>query len=164
MAFLDGWRFCPRCAAPLERGERFVRCRACGTVEWSNSVPGVQALVVDGGRVLLGRRAHRPGVGRWDIPGGFLEEGEEAEPGLRRELLEETGLEIEPVEYLGTWTEPYEHRYVLSLTWIARPVGGSARAGDDLAEVRWFGTGELPLDELAFATHRAVLEHWRGRA
>ena len=55
--------------------------------------------------MLLGRRGNEPGIGRWDIPGGFLEEGEHPLDALRRELLEETGLEIEPLDLLGIWME-----------------------------------------------------------
>ena len=52
------------------------------------------------GRVLIGRRKIEPKQGHWDLPGGFLEEGEKPLDGLRREFLEETGLAIEPVEWL----------------------------------------------------------------
>lgn len=164
MALLDGWRFCPRCATPLEPGGRPLRCAACGSEYWSNAVPGAQALVVRDGRVLLGRRAFEPGRGRWDIPGGFLDETEHPDDALRRELREETGLEIEQVEYLGTWMQAYDGRTVLCLTWLARAVGGEERPGDDLVELRWFAPDELPgPDELAFDTFVEILALWRGR-
>jgi 8-oxo-dGTP diphosphatase len=116
----------------------------------------------DSGRVLLGRRAADPAAGHWDLPGGFLEEGEHPLDGLRRELREETGLEIEPTEFFGIWMEPYEGRWVLCLTWLARPVGGVERAGDDLVELRWFAPDELPEPgELAFASFAEILDRWR---
>jgi ADP-ribose pyrophosphatase YjhB (NUDIX family) len=164
MALLDGWTFCPRCRGDLERGEGVVRCPSCGFEGWAHSVPGAQALVERDGRVLLGRRAHDPSAGLWDIPGGFLEEGEHPLDGLRRELLEETGLEIEPTEFLGTWMQEYTGRTVLCLTWVARAVGGEAAAGDDLIELGWFGPDELPgTDELAFETYVEILSAWRAR-
>ena len=83
---------------------------------------------------------------------------------LRRELREETGLEIEIGELLGIWMQPYAGRTVLCLTWLARPAGGEERAGDDLVELRWFAPDELPApDELAFETFVEILSLWRAR-
>jgi 8-oxo-dGTP diphosphatase len=145
----------------VDREEHAVRCTSCGYVEWASSIPGAQALIESDASLLLGRRAHDPGVGRWDLPGGFLEEGEHPLAALRREIREETGLEIEPVHFLGVWMQPYEHRNVLCLTWIARPVGGTEQAGDDLAELRWFAPGALPAaEELAFDSYVDVLAEW----
>lgn len=112
-------------------------------------------MIVDAaGRVLLGRRTFDPSRGLWDFPGGFLEENEHPLDGLRREVREETGLEIETGAFVGIYLEPYDGRTVLALTWRATPVSGVERAGDDLSELRWFARDELPLDELAF-THYA---------
>jgi ADP-ribose pyrophosphatase YjhB (NUDIX family) len=160
---LDGWKFCPRCAASLLHDDGSVRCTACGYVEWGSSVPGAQALIERDGQVLLGRRAFEPGLGRWDIPGGFLEEGEHPVAALRREIREETGLEIEPLKFFGVWMQPYWHRNVLCLTWVACPTGGSERPGDDLVELRWFARDELPApDELAFDSFVEILSRWRS--
>ena len=116
------------------------------------------------GRVLLGRRAKDPGKGLWDIPGGFVEEDEHPLVALERELLEATGLVVEPTELFGIWMQPYEHRVVLSLTWLARPAGGRERAGDDLVELRWFAPDDLPGPaELAFETYVEILSAWRAR-
>ena len=64
--------------------------------------------------------AIEPRQGYWDLPGGFLEEGEEPLDGLRREFREETGLEVEPVEWLGAFVDPYDRYFVLGLT-LDRP-------------------------------------------
>ena len=162
---LDGWRFCPRCAGPLTtQPDRSERCAACGFQVWPHSVPGAQALVERDGRVLLGRRAFDPGAGLWDLPGGFLEEAEAPLDGLHRELREETGLEVAADEFFGIWLQEYAGRTVLCLTWLARPVGGEERPGDDLVELRWFAPGELPgPDELAFSSFVEILAAWRAR-
>ena len=77
MAALAEWTYCPRCRTELERGPGSVKCPACGFREYASSVPTSSALVVDDvGRVLLARRAREPEVGKWDLPGGFLDEGE----------------------------------------------------------------------------------------
>ena len=160
---LDGWRFCPRCAETLTVAANVVRCRRCDFAHWAGSVPGVEAICVDErGRVLLGRRAYDPAAGLWDLPGGFLEEGEEPLTGLRREVLEETALEVEPQRLLGLYLEPYAGRIVLCLTWVAAVSSGAERAGDDLAELAWFAADELPrADELAFSHYVAALSAWR---
>jgi ADP-ribose pyrophosphatase YjhB (NUDIX family) len=155
---LDGWRFCPICGEAIEKVEDRAECPACGYVGYANAVPGAEAVCLDEqGRVLLGRRAFDPGKDLWDLPGGFLHEDELPVDGLVREVREETGLEIDPQEFLGFWLEPYDGRIVLCLAWTARATG-QGRAADDLVELRWFAPGELPPpSELAFTHYPAVL-------
>src|SRR5262249_18301991 len=93
---------------------------------------------------------------------GFLHEDELPLDGLRREVHEETGLELEPLDFLGHWLEPYDGRIVLCLTWMVRATG-APRAADDLTEVRWFTPAELPSpDELAFTHSHDVLREAVG--
>src|SRR5262245_34287990 len=107
-AQLREWKACPRCGSPLEHEERSVHCPSCGLEEYANPAPTASALIRDGaGKILLARRAHDPGAGLWDLLGGFLDEGEEPVEGLRRELREETGLEIEPGVFLGGIPDRY---------------------------------------------------------
>jgi 8-oxo-dGTP diphosphatase len=161
VGFLTGWRTCPRCAAELTGDLRRTECQGCGSVYYAYSSPTVSAFVVDDeGRALLARRASEPDAGRWDLLGGFLEEGEHPLAGLRRELLEETGYEVEPAEFLGAYVDTYGEgelaTSVLNLVWEARVVSGEGVPADDVAELRWFARDELPpRDELAF--------RWVGR-
>jgi 8-oxo-dGTP diphosphatase len=162
----DGWRFCARCGSEVEREKGRVRCPACGFVHYANSEPTACALCADErGRVLLARRANEPFKGYWDLPGGFLEEGEHPLDALRRELREETGLEVEPLDFVGVWTDRYPYGTqvgsTLNLYWTARVVRGSAQAADDVSEVAWFAPDELPgEEELAFHIGD-VLRAWR---
>jgi ADP-ribose pyrophosphatase YjhB (NUDIX family) len=125
-------------------------------VYYAESAPTASALVVDGaGCVLLARRAHEPDAGRWDLVGGFLEEGEHPIAGLHREVLEETGLEVEVGAFLGVVADTYgdedDAKHVLNLVWEARVVAGEPQPADDVSELRWFSLEELPsADELAF--------------
>lgn len=123
-------------------------------------MPGVQGLLERDGRVLLGRRAHEPRRGHWDIPGGFLEDGEDPVAGLRREFREETGLEIVSAELLRIDIEPYDGRHVFSVTYVVRAEGEPV-AADDVAELRWFRAGEIP--ELAFPGQAKLLADWATR-
>jgi 8-oxo-dGTP diphosphatase len=138
-------------------------------VSYASSKPTAGALVIDDeGRVLLARRAAEPDVGRWDIPGGFLEEDEHPIDGLKRELLEETGLDVEPIEFLGAWMDHYggdsDAEATLNLYWTARALSGEPQAADDVDDLRWFAPDELPgPDELAFVNVPLVLSDWRDR-
>ncbi len=172
MSELHGWRFCPRCGAQLELRPETATCPACGSHYYANSAPTVGALCEDEeGRLLLVRRAVEPAKGKWDTPGGFLEEGEEPREGLKRELREETGLEIEPVEFFAAVTDVYgdgdDAQSILSLNWTATVTDGAearkaATPADDISELHWFPPGELPSpSEIAFPSVREILELWR---
>jgi ADP-ribose pyrophosphatase YjhB (NUDIX family) len=166
LSVLEGWRFCPRCAAPIRREAGRAECDACGFVAYANSAPTASAVVVDGeGRVLLARRAIEPDLGKWDLPGGFLEEGEEPVDGLRRELREETGLEVEPLAFLGVWVDAYGDGEgavaTLNLYWVSR-AEGEPHPADDVSELRWFAPAELPSPAgLAFRVNAKALEAWQ---
>lgn len=169
MGVLDGWRLCPRCGNELRREPGSVTCPSCGSAYYANSEPTACALCMDdAGRLLLVRRAHPPFAGYWDLPGGFLEEGEHPLDALRRELREETGLEIEPREFVGAWIDWYTDgdptgaSATLNLYWTARVLSGEPAAADDVSELRWFAPDELPpCDALAFANVALVLDAWR---
>ncbi len=170
MALLYGWRLCPRCGAELDRSHvpARVECASCGFVAYANPKPAANAFVVDdAGRVLLARRAREPSLGLWDLPGGFVEEGEHPLATLRRELREETGLAIEPETFAGIWMDTYgsgdDAESTLCLYWTARAVAGEPEPGDDVSELAWFGPGELPADEdLAFPSVAEALAAWRS--
>ena len=95
-------------------------------------------------------------------PGGFLEEGELPLDGLRREFLEETGLAVEPLAWVGAFVDPYEAVFVLGLTWIVAAEGEPV-AADDVEELAWFAPDELPA-EMAFASQHSALARWAERA
>jgi ADP-ribose pyrophosphatase YjhB (NUDIX family) len=105
----------------------------------------VGAVVLDeAGRLLVIRRGRPPGEGLWSIPGGRVEPGESDAAAVVRELHEETGLAVRVGAPAGVVYRPglgdvtYEiHDYV------ARATGGTLRAGDDAADVRWVTAEEL---------------------
>ena len=171
MGVLHGWRLCPRCGTELDldHAPARVSCPACALIVYANPKPTVCALIVDGeGSVLLARRAIEPFAGFWDTPGGFVEEGEHPLDALRRELKEETGLEVEAGEFVGVWMDEYggvaDAQSTLNLYWEARIVSGTMRPADDVSELRWFAPDDLPARaQLAFATFADALDAWKAR-
>ncbi|HSJ36460.1 MAG TPA: NUDIX hydrolase [Acidimicrobiia bacterium] len=115
-------------------------------------IPGVGVAVVADGRLLLVKRGREPGRGLWAVPGGKVEAGEELTATARREVAEETGLEVvvEDVVWVGESIgpgDPPAWHYVM-IDFIGRVVGGEPVAADDADEVGWFTDEEarrLPL-------------------
>ena len=158
---------CPWCGAALGPpvGSKQT-CPACGEGFYHNAKPCVAVLVEDGdGRVLLGRRAIEPELGRWDLPGGFCEAAERPEDAARRELHEETGAEVELTGFLGHSIDRYGEGgdHTLNCIYTARIVAGDPTPQDDVAELRWFAPDALPpAGELAFANTAEALARWRA--
>ena len=107
------FKYCPQCATELalqtqdEDGgpKERLRCPACGLTHWNNPTPVLAAVVecVDReGRVLLARNAAWPGR-FFGLITGFMEAGETPEDGIRREVAEETSLQVEALNLLGVW-------------------------------------------------------------
>lgn len=123
---------------------------------------GVGAIIIDGPRVLLVKRAHPPLQAQWSIPGGVLEVGEFVRDAAVREAREETGLIVEPGELLGVYDRVLrdtegrvQYHYVL-IDFLCRQVGGELFAASDAAEVRWFTCEELPALNLAEDTQDVI--------
>jgi ADP-ribose pyrophosphatase YjhB (NUDIX family) len=112
-------------------------------------IVGVGAVIVNNDRVLVVRRATEPLKGQWSIPGGMLELGEKLRDGLAREVLEETGLEVEVGDVLDVFDSIFpdaegrtQYHYVL-IDYRCSVRGGEAVAGSDVSEVRWVGEDEF---------------------
>jgi ADP-ribose pyrophosphatase YjhB (NUDIX family) len=168
VAELDGWNHCPRCGAGIRPDDGRVECDQCGFVTYASSKPTASGVIVDDeGRVLLSKRAREPFAGKWDLPGGFLEEGEHPLECLHRELREEAGIGLRDTEFVGVFMDRYGDgpRAVstLNLYWGARIADGDPEPADDVAELRFFAPDDLPEDDLAFAHLPDVLSAWRAR-
>jgi ADP-ribose pyrophosphatase YjhB (NUDIX family) len=123
---------------------------------------GIGAIIIEGDRVVLVKRAHPPIQGQWSIPGGVLEVGEMVREAAVREAREETGLIVDPGDLLGVYDrilrsveERVQYHYVL-IDFLCRAVGGTLLAASDAAEVRWFRREELPALNLAEDTQDVI--------
>ena len=156
-------RFCPACGRPVEprtlEAEHRPRlvCPA-GHITWRNPRVVVGALPVADGRVFLARRAIEPAHGRWGNPGGFLEVGESAQEGARRETEEETELRVEIGRLIGVYSRP--HIGIITIAFEASVVGGRPAPAAETSEVRAFSPDEIPWEELAFSTVESALRDW----
>lgn len=159
------YRYCPCCATPLAdkhiHGLNRQVCPTCDFVFWQNPVVGVAVIVLDGDRILLGRRARGAYQGAWCIPCGYVEYDEDIRAAARREFEEETGLRVQ-VEEVYTVHSNFHNPAMHSVgIWFRGAVlGGTLRAADDLDEIAYVPLHHLP-DKLAFPTDRLVLEQLR---
>ena len=159
----DEPRFCPACgesvaARQLEADHRARLVCPSGHVTWRNPRLVVGTLPTRMGRVYLARRSIDPGFGKWTHPGGYLELGEAAQEGARRETEEETQLRVEIGRLVGAYSRP--HAGIVTLIYEASVVGGEPLPGAETLEVRDFSPEEIPWGELAFTTTESALKDW----
>ena len=150
-------RFCSACGAPLEERhfpeDNLTRkiCSACGEVAYRNPRVLVTTIVLRDDRILLCRRARSPGLGRWTLPGGFMECGESLEEAAARETVEETGivLDLNELRFYGISSvvdiSQVYVGFLARLTTDQQPV-----CGVECREVGFFTEAEIPWDDLAF--------------
>ena len=152
---MKDFEFCGSCGvklpAPNHEGER--TCEQCGSSWYPSASPTAGAAIVKEGRVLVTVRGSDPYKGRIDGPGGFLMPDEHPIEGLKRELREELGLEIDVSVDDCLSMAPHRYGddggYVLALGFKARLVSGEPKADSDVADFRWVSHDEL--DDLDWA-------------
>lgn len=139
--------------------ERLV-CATCGFIDYQNPRIIVGAVVSHDGQVLLCRRAIAPRIGFWTLPAGFMELGETAEEGARREAMEEACANIALDGLLGLFSIARIGQ--VQLIYRAR-FDGPPRfaAGPESAEVALFDWADIPWGEIAFPSVRWALAAWR---
>ena len=159
---LEEVRFCMRCGGLLESAERFGRqrpvCAVCGWVYFADPKVAVAALIERDGQVLLVRRANDPQRGKWTLPAGFVDAGEDPLQALERECLEETGLEVHVQNLLDVlYGLEHPRGAHIIIFYHAEIIGGTIHPADDVDQVEFFQRDCLP--ELAFTTTQKILQH-----
>ncbi|HYO80202.1 MAG TPA: NUDIX hydrolase [Bryobacteraceae bacterium] len=132
---------------------------------------GVGALIFDeNGRILMVQRGGEPLKGWWSLPGGVLETGETLAEGVQREVLEETGLQIEPVSTFEIFErimrDPKgraEYHYVL-IDFICRVKGGTLSPADDCADAQWMVRPDLESLRITEGTLDVIDRAYRSRS
>jgi 8-oxo-dGTP diphosphatase len=126
-------------------------------MEHRNPLPTADVIIEVGDRVVLVRRKYPPEG--WAIPGGFVETGETVEAAAVREALEETGLSVTLTALLGVYSDPARdpRHHTITTVYVGKATG-KPDGGDDAAEARLFGEGDLP-SPIAF-DHAAILSDY----
>lgn len=119
---------------------------------------GVGAVVFQDGKVLLIERGQEPLKGYWTLPGGLVETGERLECAVRREVQEETGLEIRPLEVAAIFERimpdlegQTEFHYVI-VDYICELTGGFLKAGSDVSRAMWAAPEQMSMVKMAPGT------------
>ena len=154
---MSAYRFCPHCAKELQTapigGRLRSTCLSCGWVHYQNPTAGVAVILIEEGKLLLGKRKD----GGWCIPCGHVEWDESIEEAAIREFEEETGLKVELQEFYAAHSNfhnPAQH--TVGIWYLGKRLSGDLQANEDLIEVAFFPLNELP--ELKFPTDRLVVQ------
>lgn len=155
-------RFCGACGgllAPSGQDSTSVTrlaCPVCARVTYRNPAVGVAVVILEGETILLGRRARGVWARRWCIPCGYVEWDEEIRAAARREMREETGLDVEIGAVCAVHSNFHDpERQTVGVWFHGRVRSGELRAGDDLDRLGYFPLAQPP--ELAFPTDGVVI-------
>ena len=148
---LELFKYCPKCGSPHfeVNNEKSKRCADCGFVYYFNSSAATVAFILnDKNELLVCRRGKEPAKGTLDLSGGFIDMYETGEEGVAREVLEETGLQVEEAVYQFSLPNTYLYSgflvHTLDLFFLCKVKDTSRiKEMDDVAESFW-----LPLDEV----------------
>lgn len=157
--------YCLHCGRPLTQVEFAGRlrptCPACGWIYFADPKVAVAALILKQDQVLLVRRSNDPQRGLWTLPAGFVDAGEDPLEALRRECLEETGLQVEIVGLVDVlYGQEHPRGAHILIVYRAEVVGGTLKPGDDVDGAAFFPLGDLP--PLAFTTTLQILNRLSG--
>ena len=162
------YRFCPACAAPLERRrikpgepERLV-CGACGFILYMDPKVAVGTIIrTPDARLVLVRRAIEPGYGLWVFPGGYVDQGEALVDAAVREAREESGLHVRIDRLVNIYS--YGGTSPIVIVYAATMTGGELCTDDECLEARLFAPEHIPWELLAFRSTREGLQDYLGR-
>ena len=162
------YRFCPACAAPLERRlikpgepERLV-CAACGFILYMDPKVAVGTIIrTPDARLVLVRRAIEPGYGLWVFPGGYVDQGETLVDAAVREAREESGLQVRIDRLVNIYS--YGGASPIVIVYAATMTGGELCTDDECLEARLFAPEHIPWERLAFRSTREGLQEYLGR-
>lgn len=156
------FKYCPRCGSQLDLRDVHIPdqpqliCDSCKFILYLDPKVVVAAAVIYDDKVLLLKRAEEPKVGFWALPGGHTQRGKSIIETVKSEVLEETGYSVDIVRVIDFFDLP--NNQGVQLTFEAQIIEGGLKINIESREGRFFGYGEIPWDELAFASTRKVLQ------
>ena len=158
----DDLRFCPRCGHGLVQQalhipeEKHLVCHGCEFILYLDPKLVVTGVVTYGDAVLLLRRAERPKVGKWGLPGGHVQRGEDPREALIKEVRQEAGVPVAVGHLVNIYTAPSHG--VVQLVFAATARTDDLRVNIESYEGRFFSRADLPWDHLAFETTGQALD------
>jgi 8-oxo-dGTP diphosphatase len=137
-----------------------------GTQRYHNPTPTVDAILQKGSKVLMVKRGKDPFKGMLALPGGFVNEGETVEEAMKREVTEETSLEVEPIDILGVYSDPHRdpRMHTMTVVFIAIVVGGKEKARDDASSLEWVDLASIQYAAFDHAQILADYRLWKANA
>lgn len=164
----QNYKYCPRCGTHVHFNEQnmSLKCNNCGFHLFINASTAVVVLITDeNNRLLVTKRAFNPGKGQFDLPGGFVDPGENAEEAAKREITEELQLNINTIRYLGTHANQYPFSGITVYTCdiiynCTVDTFDSLQSGDDVSAVQFMTQDEIELDAFPFESVRFAIEEF----
>jgi len=161
---MNEFKYCPECGhdkIELSQidGRTRENCPNCGKVYYKNPIPSVVGISInDNNEILLVKRGVEPDIGSWCLPGGFIELGETSEQAVKRELLEETGVDVNPGEIItvDTTLGGFYGDVIVIAYQIDIRQGQEFIPGDDALEVQYYSKEKLP--RLTFRSHELIID------
>lgn len=159
-------KYCPSCGGNnfLFDGDNLFTCRDCSFRYYLNPAPAVAVIIESGdGRIVVARRKHEPRRGFLDLPGGFVNMMERAEDAARREIMEELGITVKSLSYLGSSPSEYIFGGVsyftcdLAFTCTSDELS-AMRPADDVSEALLVRPEDIERDEIAFPSIERLLD------
>lgn len=135
-------------------------CQACGYIHFNDPKVAAVVFIEKDDRVLLVRRAMNPERGKWSLPAGFIDFGEDPADAAVREVKEETGLQVEITRLIDVCGAPNNGDGAsIIIIYAAQVIRGTAQPLDDAEAVLWYSATD-PLPDLAFESTRRTLKRW----
>ena len=166
------FRYCPKCGSPrfAEHNSKSKQCQDCGFTYYINPSAATVAFILRpsadparGPELLVVRRAKEPARGTLDLPGGFSDLFETSEEGVRREVLEETGLQVTDTRFLFSLPNQYLYSgflvHTMDMFYLCQVSHtDEVRAMDDAAETMWIALQDLRPEEFGLLSVRSGVE------
>ena len=166
---LDTFTRCPSCGFIefQKYGENARRCRACNYTLYSNPASATAVFLLNENNEFLSvKRGREPSLGKWDIPGGFVDVGESLEDSAIREIKEEVDLEIKSLEYLTSFPNDYVYAGIKYATtdayFISREFEGNIQSAlGEVSGYSWLDVNEIDRNQLAFSSTKKAVDALR---
>lgn len=157
--------YCSNCGSGnihfiIPKGDNRQRlvCQSCGTIHYSNPNIVAGCLPIWKGKVLLAKRAIEPRKGYWNVPSGYMENGETVEEGAKREVWEEAEARVQNLQMHALYSIPHINQVYIHF--LGNLIDGKYGIGEESLEVALFAEEEVPWNDMAFPSSIFTLKRF----